>query len=231
MRPEAVVIHIAVGSLKSVDNSFLSASHGTSAHYCVGKDGSVHQYVREEDTAFHAGIVDRPVWRLIKKGAGVSPNSYTVGIEHEGMPDDPWTDVMYAASAELTAAICARWAIPIDADHLPMHREIRAGKSCPGFQFDPQKYLELVSGVPATTLTSIPAPSISPVTLMRNTRIRDGQPSTSAPTVQVLLKGASVSVMGFTTQGELISGNPNWYLLPGGNYLWAGGTDVPEPHA
>jgi N-acetyl-anhydromuramyl-L-alanine amidase AmpD len=179
MRPEAVVIHIAVGSLKSVDNSFLSPTHGTSAHYCVGKDGAVHQYVREEDTAFHAGIVDRPSWKLLKKGLGVSPNTYTIGIEHAGMPDDPWTDDMYAASAELTAGICERWAIPIDADHIPMHREIRAGKSCPGFQFDRARYLGLVAGVPPATLTTIPAPSITPVTLLKNTRVRAGAPSTS----------------------------------------------------
>ena len=101
-----------------------------SAHYGVGKSGSVHQFVRETDTAFHAGIVVRPTWKLIDPAA--NPNFYTIGIEHEGQPQDVWPDEQYHASAALVREIAGRWKMPLDRDHIIMHREIRASKTCPG---------------------------------------------------------------------------------------------------
>src|SRR5947209_19366111 len=90
-KPEAIVIHIAVGRLHSVVAQFNDPNSTVSAHYCVGKNNEIHQYVEETDTAFHAGIVVNPAWPLLKPG--VNPNFYTIGIEHEGLPDDIWCDV------------------------------------------------------------------------------------------------------------------------------------------
>lgn len=88
--PQAIVVHIIVGSLGSADSHFNDPQATVSAHYGVGKDGRIHQYVEEADTAYHAGIVVRPSWSLIKPG--VNPNFYTIGIEHEGQPEDIWCD-------------------------------------------------------------------------------------------------------------------------------------------
>src|SRR5258708_18197834 len=44
--------------------------------------------MKEEDTAFHAGVLVNPTWTLLRPG--VNPNSYTIGVEHEGKPDDLW---------------------------------------------------------------------------------------------------------------------------------------------
>jgi N-acetyl-anhydromuramyl-L-alanine amidase AmpD len=140
-KPEAIVIHIADGGLASVDAWFGNPAARVSAHYCVGKRGEIHQYVRESDTAFHAGNPVNPVWRLLKDG--VNPNDYTIGIEHEGRSNDGWTDAMYVASAALVAEIAGRWAIPLDEDHVVLHREIRGNKSCPGSQFERKRLLEL----------------------------------------------------------------------------------------
>src|SRR5271163_203896 len=82
-QPEAVVIHIMEGTLKGTDSWFNDPRAKVSAHYGIGTGGLVHQYVKEADTAFHAGIVDRPTWPLLKPR--VNPNYYTIGIEHEGM--------------------------------------------------------------------------------------------------------------------------------------------------
>ncbi len=128
--PKAIVIHIIVGSLEAADLTFKDARSSVSAHYGVGKTGRIHQYVEEVDTAFHAGIVVRPTWKLIDPQ--VNPNYYTIGIEHEGQPQDLWPDEQYAASAALVKEIAARWKIPLDRDHVIMHREIRASKTCPG---------------------------------------------------------------------------------------------------
>jgi N-acetyl-anhydromuramyl-L-alanine amidase AmpD len=129
-RPEGVVIHIMDGTLVGTDSWFANPASQVSAHYGVGRTGEVHQYVKEEDTAWHAGRVDTPVWGLIKPN--INPNLYTIGVEHEGKPDDVWTDAMKQASAALIREICQRWQIPIDRNHIVGHFEIFSKKpNCP----------------------------------------------------------------------------------------------------
>ena len=129
-RPEAVVIHIMDGTLGGTDSWFANTTSQVSAHYGIGKNGEVHQYVQENDSAWHAGRVDAPVWKLIK--LNVNPNLYTIGIEHEGKPDDVWTDAMKQSSATLIREICQRWQIPIDRNHIVGHFEIFSKKpNCP----------------------------------------------------------------------------------------------------
>lgn len=129
-RPEAVVIHIMDGTLPGTDAWFANPTSQVSAHYGIGKSGEVHQYVQENDAAWHAGRVDAPVWKLIRPN--VNPNLYTIGIEHEGKPDEGWTEAMKQSSATLIREICQRWQIPIDRDHVVGHFEIFAKKpNCP----------------------------------------------------------------------------------------------------
>jgi N-acetylmuramoyl-L-alanine amidase len=136
----AIVIHLMDGTLTGTDAWFMTtpanrkksnpAAMASSAHYGIGQNGTVHQYVKDEDTAFHAGRVLNPTWKKLPQGE--KPNAITIGIEHEGKVDTPWTDAIYAASAALIAGLAAKWQIPIDRDHIVGHREIFAGKSCPG---------------------------------------------------------------------------------------------------
>jgi N-acetyl-anhydromuramyl-L-alanine amidase AmpD len=129
-KPEAVVIHIMDGTLVGTDSWFANTTSQVSAHYGIGKNGEVHQYVQESDAAWHAGRVDASVWKLIKPN--INPNLYTIGIEHEGKPDDVWTDAMKQSSATLIREICQRWQIPIDRDHVVGHFEIFSKKpNCP----------------------------------------------------------------------------------------------------
>ncbi len=130
-QPLAIVIHIMQGTLADTDSWFDAVKSQVSAHYGVGKDGSVHQYVGEGDTAWHAGRVNAPTWPLLRPG--VNPNWYTIGIEHEGQSGVAWTDDMYAASASLVAAAANRWGIALDRQHIIGHHEIYSLKPfCPG---------------------------------------------------------------------------------------------------
>ncbi len=130
-KPEAIVIHIMDGTLAGTDSWFANAQSQVSAHYGIGKNGEVHQYVKEEDTAWHAGRIDTPSWKLIKAST-INPNLYTIGIEHEGKPDDVWTNAMKQASAQLIKQICDQWQIPIDRDHIIGHYQIFSKKpNCP----------------------------------------------------------------------------------------------------
>src|SRR6188768_4251114 len=102
-RPESIVIHIMEGTLAGTDSWFKSTSSKVSAHYGIGQNGVVHQYVAEGDTAWHAGRTHNCTWK--GKRAGVNPNANTIGIEHEGQAHTPWSDTMYEISAALVAEI------------------------------------------------------------------------------------------------------------------------------
>ncbi len=129
-KPEIVVIHIMDGMLSGTDSWFANPASQVSAHYGIGKNGEIHQYVKEEDAAWHAGRVDNPSCKLIK--TNVNPNLYTIGIEHEGGPYDIWTDAMKQASSLLIREICQHWKIPIDRDHIIGHYQIYSKKpNCP----------------------------------------------------------------------------------------------------
>jgi hypothetical protein len=226
LKPEAIVIHIICGSLDSARSQFADPAAQVSAHYAVGRDGRVLQFVEEEDTAFHAGIVVSPTWTGIK--GGLNPNLYTIGIEHEGQQGDEWTDAQYQASAELVAEIAGRWQILLNPDHIVLHREIRASKTCPGEKFDRTRLIGLASRIP-----SIPSDGfidlVTNVTVTGKANMREGKPSTSVRIVQTLDAGASVAVSGFTETGERVNGNACWYRTPEGDCLWAGATSEPQP--
>lgn len=122
--PIGLILHIMSGTLKGTDAWFNNPKSQASAHYGIGKNGEIHQYVRELDTAWHAGGINKPSWSLLKPK--INPNLYTIGIEHEGQPTDVWTDAMKQASSQLIKDICARWSIPIDRFHIVGHYEINS---------------------------------------------------------------------------------------------------------
>jgi len=219
-RPSAIVIHIAEGTLDSVDHWFNNAIAKVSAHYCVGRGGEIHQFVHEEDTAYHAGNAVTPSWKLLRPG--VNPNFYTIGIEHEGRAQDQWTEAQYNASAELVGEIAERWSIPLDQDHVVMHREIRASKTCPGFVFDRNTLLARIPPPP------VPGPASDTVTLITQANVREERPDRSASIRAVLDSGTKIPIDGVVV-GEMVSGNAAWYRLQAGGFVWAGATDVPIP--
>jgi len=136
-KPEVIVIHIMAGTLIGTDSHFSSPSSQVSTHYGIGLNGEVHQYVKEEDTAWGNGlrvppINKAPTFKLYKPG--LNPNSYTISIEHEGQDLNNGTEQMFASSVELIQSIAKRWNIPIDRDHIIGHYEIDPTRkpNCPG---------------------------------------------------------------------------------------------------
>lgn len=114
---EMIVCHWIVGPLASADAVFNNPNRIASAHYGVGGSGQVHQYVRDEDTAYHCGNFDA--------------NQRSIGIEHEGGPNVALTDAMYAASAQLIYELCKKHNLPLERSTLKMHKEFKATQ-CPG---------------------------------------------------------------------------------------------------
>ncbi len=226
-KPEAIVVHIICGSLASADSHFNNPASQVSAHYGIGKDGTIHQYVDELDTAFHAGIVVNPQWKLIDEKKHVNPNFYTLGIEHAGQPEDVWPDAQVKASASLIADVAARWDIPLDTDHVVRHQQIRASKTCPGSYIQIPILLEQARSSPVPTGVETGKMTVHTVTPLN---LRGGRPSTAARVVRVLPKDIPVDIVRSVT-GAVVNGNPYWYEDVTGNYLWSGGTDRPFPMA
>ena len=227
---EAIVIHLIDGSQAGCDATFASSSLTLrrSAHYSVGRTGEVHQYVEEADTAYHAGRILQPSWPLKKKtdGSFLNPNLYTIGVEHEGRVDDEWTDQMYAASAELLAGIAGRHNLGAleRPRNVAMHREIFAGKSCPGNKLNLDKLLQAANDAIGQPVTPAPA---APVQLVIeddvNVRVA---PSVTAAKKTVLRKGTRTNAAGNVT-GDSVNGNSKWYQLADSGFIWAGATDKP----
>ncbi len=225
-KPEAVVIHIMEGSLAGTDSWFRNPESKVSAHYGVGADGEVHQYVDESDSAWHAGRRYGATWKGIRDG--VNPNDYTIGIEHEGKADTPWSDEMYDSSAKLVKEICLRWNIPIDRDHVIGHREIYARKTCPGSQVSFKKLITLAGGKACSPDQHNLVTRKGSVIIRATVKVRTG-PTTDASQIGKILKGKKVNVLGWTSSGQAVGGNPHWYLSSKNQYFWAGATESPVP--
>lgn len=89
-----ITLHIMVGHLTGTDSVF-SRPNGASAHYGIGADGTVHQYVNENDGSW--------------SDANYASNNSTISIEHEGgMNGIPCTQACMDASAKLCADIARR---------------------------------------------------------------------------------------------------------------------------
>ncbi|WNI16246.1 N-acetylmuramoyl-L-alanine amidase [Actinacidiphila sp. ITFR-21] len=133
---ELVVIHVTQETFADTVRLFQDPAHAATAHYVVrSADGAIDQCVREHDIAWHAGNWDY--------------NTRSVGIEHEGWVDDPsyFTTALYRSSARLTAALCDRYGIPKDRDHIIGHHEVPgADHTDPGPAWDWTGYVRLVNG-------------------------------------------------------------------------------------
>jgi LysM repeat protein len=96
--PIAIVLHTAHGSLEGMDHWFQDDESQHSAHFGVGLDGRIHQYVELKDRAWANGTIETgstwpgPAW--------INPNHITVSIETEDLADasQPVTEAQYQAT-------------------------------------------------------------------------------------------------------------------------------------
>lgn len=130
-----VIIHVTQETYPKTLSIFQNPQKKVSAHYLVrSADGHVAQCVREADVAWHAGNWDY--------------NTRSVGIEHEGWVDQPewFTDALYQQSAQLTAAICAKYGLPKDRAHIIGHFEVPGtDHTDPGPNWDWTRYIRMVN--------------------------------------------------------------------------------------
>lgn len=125
-----IVCHWIVGKLSAADATFQDPARVASAHYGVGNN-EVHGYVKEEDTAYHAG--------------NLTVNRQSIGIEHEGGPSIPISEETYQTSGKLIREIAKRYNIPLDRAHIIKHSEVPRATACPG-TLDLDKLITIAGG-------------------------------------------------------------------------------------
>ncbi len=126
----ALTIHAtANSSLQGVISWFNNPNARVSAHYTIGKDGTIVQHVRDQDRAWHAGV---SAW----KGRS-SCNDFCLGIELVNLNNgqDPYPEAQHQANVALSAYLCHTY--DIATDDIMGHFDIALP---PGRKTDPRGY-------------------------------------------------------------------------------------------
>lgn len=96
-----VIHHAATTDFDGIGRTFKNPLRNASAHYGVGRQNNVDQYVNEEDTAWHAGTKDPKT----------NPNPSSIGIENvnmTGAPDWLIDEATFNTLVELVRDIATR---------------------------------------------------------------------------------------------------------------------------
>lgn len=141
----AIVDHITAGLMPGCLSWLQNPAAKASAHCLVTKAGAIYQLVKDQDTAWHAGIINHPNWPLYD---GTNPNYYTIGIEHEALAGEPLTEAQYQATLWLHRQLVTKYGIPIDKDHIIGHYRIDSVNrpNCPGPKFPWDRLLKNLKG-------------------------------------------------------------------------------------
>lgn len=151
----AIVNHITAGLMPGTLSWLQNTAAKASAHYLVTKTGIIYQLVADENTAWHAGAVNKPNWSLYD---GSNPNRYTIGIEHECLLGEEITEAQYQATLWLQMQLVQKYSIPIDNNHIIGHYRINSVNrpNCPGPKFPWDRLLaDLKSQSPTINVTII----------------------------------------------------------------------------
>lgn len=122
-------------SLEGTVAWFRNKASQVSAHYVVGRDGTVVQMVHDNDTAWHAGrssmqpqLPDGDP----KKESNV--NQFAIGIELVGTNDSGFTDTQMASFYSLLEVLVRTYQIPPE-------RVVGHSAVSPGRKIDPEGYM------------------------------------------------------------------------------------------
>jgi len=201
----AIVLHEYDGDLSSLDNEILSHANAptnpavayaphTSFHYGV-EGQTVHQYVKEDDTALSHGnpATFASSWTLPTVYPGVNPDCYTVNIAvstgqaTQGINCAPgennYPDALVDTLTALVCDIARRNNVSPDAVHI-----VRHNSELDDFDF-------------ASFLTDVIACVNATITSQANDYVCDA--------LKTFPAGAPVNVIGFDSNGNCVQGIPN----------------------
>ncbi len=131
--PKYICLHIMAGTLVGTDSWFANPISQVSAHYGVGFNGEIHQYVDEKNSAWANGFVKNPTAKIVLDNLNVSQNKISLSIENEGQDLAKAPEAQLKALVRLIRCLAGRWGIPLDREHIIGHFEVNSiGKpNCP----------------------------------------------------------------------------------------------------
>ncbi len=149
-KPLAIVEGILPASLAEIFEIFNGKptregrSYKVSAHYAIGRDGRVWQFVQDEDTAWANGVTNQPDPNLDWLQTVPNPNLVTLAIGYEGTPGEALSEEQYVAALALHRQLITRWQILPDAQHIIGHDKLDsvARATNPGPNFPWSRLLE-----------------------------------------------------------------------------------------
>ena len=104
-KPNFVVIHhTSDDSIDQALRTLANPARGVSAHYLIGRDGTIIQLVDERSRAWHAGES--------KWGSDTDLNSASLGIELDNNGHEPFADAQISSLLSLLTDIKERYRIP-----------------------------------------------------------------------------------------------------------------------
>jgi N-acetylmuramoyl-L-alanine amidase len=125
-RPNFVILHHTSGSSAQRSLATLTdPARAVSAHYLVGRDGTIWQLVDERQRAWHAG---ESYW-----GGDTDLNSSSIGIELDNDGDEPFAEPQIVALIALLRDVTAR-------NRIPPVNVLGHGDVAPGRKVDPSRH-------------------------------------------------------------------------------------------
>lgn len=128
----SIVLHTMVGTVQGADARFNTPNSQVSAHYGVGLNGSIYQWVDEDNVAYHAGD-----WIVNQTSIGIECEDGTNPQTNPTGYNNPRPDTLYESAAKLVADICKFYDFPADPEHIFRHGDVidktvyPGGTSCP----------------------------------------------------------------------------------------------------
>lgn len=217
---DRIVIHWIVGTQASCDAIFARASSQVSAHYSI-EDTKVHQYVKNTDTAWHAGNYDM--------------NQRSIGIEHSADPSRPPSAQTNETSAQLVASLCKQYGIACNRSNIIKHSQVVPTQCCGSVPIDAivKRAAEILGGkAPAPKPSPAPAPKPNNYTIINwggNVTTKDvvnirTKPTTAGNTpVKTNPKGALITIVGYT-YGQNVNGSNIWLKTWNGYWVHSAAT-------
>jgi len=125
-KPNYVILHhTSDDTIEQALRTLANPVRGVSAHYLIGRDGTIIQLVDERARAWHAGES--------KWGADTDLNSASLGIELDNNGHEPFAEAQVAALLRLLADVKQRY-------HIPVANFIGHADVAPRRKTDPSRY-------------------------------------------------------------------------------------------
>lgn len=149
---DSICLHITGGSYDSASNWIKRPEALAGYNAIIRLDGTVVQFVEEQNAAWAHGKVDRPSWPLLR--AGINPNQHSLSLARVGSNQNTWTPAQLRATLDVLKYWGHKYDITLKRPYVFGHFEIDSVNRwyCPGRPF----FDEVIKQLPAVNSAILP---------------------------------------------------------------------------